>query len=98
MLSPYFLILFLLIKILTLDGSTDGIIRLFQPDFSRLLTIKVWSDAANFGFYAFLCGVGVQQSLASFRERKQKTFAPSLWIPLITVMTHIFASFIVFGF
>ena len=85
-------------KILTLEGSIDGMIKLFEPDYSKLFSLKVWSDASNFGFYVFLCGVGINQSLASFRERKQKIFSPSLWIPLITVITHIFASLIVFGF
>lgn len=43
---PYLLITILFIKGLTLDGNTIGWEFLFKPEWSKLFTLQIWSDAA----------------------------------------------------
>ena len=44
---PYILITILFIKGLTLEGNYLGWIYLFKPDWSKLFTLQIWSDAAS---------------------------------------------------
>ena len=44
---PYVLLLILLIRGLTLEGSLGGLAYLFYPDWSKLAHIKVWRDGIN---------------------------------------------------
>ena len=37
---PYVMLIILLVRGLTLEGATEGIIYLFKPDFSQLLSPK----------------------------------------------------------
>jgi hypothetical protein len=41
---PYILTFILLIRVLMLDGSVDGIVKFIKPDFSKLLTFQVCID------------------------------------------------------
>lgn len=43
---PYFILTVLLIKGLTLEGSTKGLEKLFVPDWSSLGNIEIWKNAA----------------------------------------------------
>ena len=44
---PYVLLLILLIRGLTLEGSLGGLAYLFYPDWSKLAHFKVWRDGIN---------------------------------------------------
>ena len=46
-LLPYVILIILLIRGLTLEGSSAGLFYLFKPDFSKLANIKVWRDGVN---------------------------------------------------
>ena len=46
-LLPYVILLILLFRGLTLEGSGTGLYYLFSPDFSKLANIKVWRDGVN---------------------------------------------------
>ena len=44
---PYILLIILLIRGLTLEGASTGIVYLFYPDWSKLATFRVWRDGVN---------------------------------------------------
>jgi SNF family Na+-dependent transporter len=44
-LAPYFFLIFLLVKGLSLPGSALGIQYLFVPNWTPLFTLKVWQDS-----------------------------------------------------
>ena len=44
---PYILLIILLIRGLTLEGASTGIVYLFYPDWSKLATFRVWRDGIN---------------------------------------------------
>lgn len=46
-LFPYLLLFVMLIRGLTLEGASEGLYYLFNPDFSKLGNVKVWRDGVN---------------------------------------------------
>lgn len=46
-LLPYFLLIIMLLRGLTLEGSGSGLYYLFYPDWSKLGNFKVWRDGVN---------------------------------------------------
>ncbi len=46
-LLPYVLLIIMLLRGLTLEGSGSGLYYLFYPDWSKLGNIKVWRDGVN---------------------------------------------------
>jgi SNF family Na+-dependent transporter len=46
-LLPYALLIIMLLRGLTLEGSSSGLYYLFYPDWSKLGNIKVWRDGVN---------------------------------------------------
>ena len=46
-LLPYALLIIMLLRGLTLEGSGSGLYYLFYPDWSKLGNIKVWRDGVN---------------------------------------------------
>jgi SNF family Na+-dependent transporter len=96
--SPYILSVILFLWVITLPGASSDFSRLFTYDWDKFLTVKVWSDAANCAFLVFLTGVGVNQSLSSFRPVRTKFFLSSALLPVMTICTHFMMAAVVFGF
>ena len=67
-LFPYAVLLILLIRGLTLEGSMDGLIFYLSPDWSRLKEAKVWKDAAMQIFFSLSPCWGGLISLASYNR------------------------------
>lgn len=57
-LFPYVVLIVLLVRACTLEGSVKGILYFITPDFKSLLTAKVWKEAAVQCFYSLGIGVG----------------------------------------
>ena len=58
----------LLVRGLTLPGAMDGIIFYIKPDFEKLKSISVWSDAATQIFYSLSCCCGGLIAMASYND------------------------------
>ena len=67
-LMPYFVIIVLLIRATTLDGAADGIRFYLEPDWSKLLSINVWIDAATQIFFSLGPGFGTLMALSSYNK------------------------------
>ncbi|XP_018650338.1 putative norepinephrine/norepinephrine transporter [Schistosoma mansoni] len=65
---PYVILSILLIRGLTLEGSLTGIKYYLTPNFSSLLSISVWSDAASQIFFSLGPGFGVLLALSSYNK------------------------------
>jgi solute carrier family 6 amino acid transporter-like protein 5/7/9/14 len=55
---PYIVLITLLIRASTLEGTWDGIKYFIQPDFSKILTAEVWYRAATQLFFSLSAGQG----------------------------------------
>ncbi|KAM6907808.1 sodium-dependent proline transporter [Xenentodon cancila] len=65
---PYFVLIVLIIRGATLEGSLQGVAFYLTPDWSRLANAQVWNDAASQIFYSLGIGVGGLLSMASYNK------------------------------
>lgn len=96
--APYFLLFVMLGKVATLDGSWRGIKYLFEPDFSKLFSLKIWANAMTQAFFQYSVGIGGQIVFASFRPTKKKVYKSAFLICIINGLTSILGSLVVFGY
>jgi len=88
----------LLIKGLSMEGSSKGLKFLFYPDFDKLTDLKVWEDAFVQILYSSGIGFGPLILFASARDKNEPIKTASLSVPLINSATSIFASLTIFSF
>ncbi|CAF0766331.1 unnamed protein product [Brachionus calyciflorus] len=97
-LFPYVVLLILGINGWTLPGAGLGIEFYIKPDFSKLLDINVWFDAAVQIFFTMSTSYGGLITLASYNKFHQHTLRDTLVITLSNALTAIFAGFVVFSY
>jgi SNF family Na+-dependent transporter len=95
---PYILMTVLFIKGMTLEGKSIGWIYLFKPDWSKLFTISIWSDAAGQVLFSAGLAHNTIVKFASHRHEKDPLFWSTVFIPLLNFATSIFAAFGLFSF
>lgn len=81
-----------------MEGARHGIAFMLYPDFSKLFTVKIWTEAATQTFFQYSIGIGVGQTLSSFRNVDAKVFQFAKFCPILNAMTGILASLVVFGY
>ncbi|GFY57015.1 sodium- and chloride-dependent glycine transporter 2 [Trichonephila inaurata madagascariensis] len=94
---PYFVLLCLLIRGLTLPGAWTGISFYLSPNWEKLLTFKVWGDAATQIFYSVGAAWGALLTMASYNKFNNNVYRDSLVVPLINCGTSVLAGFVVFS-
>ncbi|XP_030384133.1 sodium- and chloride-dependent glycine transporter 1 [Scaptodrosophila lebanonensis] len=94
---PYVLLFILLVRGVTLPGALTGIKFYMYPEWHRLLDLKVWADAAIQMFFGLGPGWGGIVNMASFNDFRNNAKFDSILIPIINVLTSIFAGFVVFS-
>ncbi|KAM9247624.1 sodium-dependent proline transporter-like [Leptosomus discolor] len=94
---PYLLILILIARGATLDGSLDGVRFYLSSDWSRLWSAQVWSDAASQIFYSLGIGFGGLLAAASHNQFDNNVVRDTLVIAVGNGCTSFFAGFAVFS-
>lgn len=94
---PYLILVILLIRGLTLPGAWKGIAFYLSPRWEKLMTFKVWADAATQIFYSVGAAWGAILTMASYNKFSNNVYRDSLLIPLINCGTSIFAGLVVFS-
>jgi SNF family Na+-dependent transporter len=97
-LGPYVLFVVLAVRVLFLDGWSSGVLHLLRPDYSKLFTGKIWYSAASQIFFQIGNGIGLLQTLSSFRKVNAPLVKFAKWGPMINGLTGVFISCIVFGY
>ncbi|KAM9565444.1 sodium- and chloride-dependent taurine transporter-like [Guaruba guarouba] len=94
---PYLVILILIIRGATLDGSLDGVRFYLSPDWSRLQSAQVWSDAASQIFYSLGIGFGGLLSMASYNRFNNNVIRDTVVIAIGNCCTSFLAGFAIFS-
>lgn len=77
-LGPYVILLLLIWKLFSLEGSADGLKYLFIPDFTKLFNMKAWFDAISQNFFTSNLGTGTILVFATFRRKDFKVWTSTI--------------------
>ncbi|XP_061818209.1 sodium-dependent proline transporter isoform X2 [Nerophis lumbriciformis] len=94
---PYFVLIVLIIRGATLEGSLQGIAFYLTPDWGRLSSAQVWNDAASQIFYSLGIGVGGLLSMASYNKFDNNVIRDTIIITTGNCCSSFFAGFAIFS-
>ncbi|XP_060792228.1 sodium-dependent proline transporter [Neoarius graeffei] len=94
---PYFVLIVLIIRGATLEGSLQGVAFYLTPVWERLANAQVWNDAASQIFYSLGIGVGGLLSMASYNRFDNNVIRDALVITIGNCATSFFAGFAIFS-
>uniref|UniRef100_A0A915HKD8 Transporter n=1 Tax=Romanomermis culicivorax TaxID=13658 RepID=A0A915HKD8_ROMCU len=95
--TPYCLLAVLLIRGLTLDGASTGLMYLFKPDMQKLFKAEVWKDAGTQIFYSSGIGFGTLVALGSYNKYHHNVYKDAITLCVINSMTSLTAGCVVFS-
>ncbi|VDM24573.1 unnamed protein product [Toxocara canis] len=96
-LFPYFLLVVLLVRGLTLPGAVTGISFYLTPNMTKLSETTVWKDAGTQVFYSYGVGFGALIALGSHNKFNHNCFRDAFVMCFINGSTSILAGFVVFS-
>ena len=96
-LFPYVVLTTFLVYVAQQDGFSDGITFYTQPDWDKVLEVKVWIAACVQIFFSLGVSVGSQLLLCSYNKFNNNVHRDAWLIGLGNSVTSIFAGFVVFG-
>ncbi|MDB9822415.1 sodium-dependent transporter [Deltaproteobacteria bacterium] len=94
---PWVLLLILIVRGITLEGSTRGLDFYLRPDFSQLLNPNVWLGAYGQIFFSLSLGFGVMIAYASYMPKDSDIHTNSWVVSFANCTTSFFAGFAVFS-
>ncbi|XP_076070507.1 sodium- and chloride-dependent glycine transporter 2-like isoform X2 [Mytilus galloprovincialis] len=94
---PYIVLIIFLIRVVTLPGATDGILFYVVPQWDKLLSTKVWGEAALQIFFSTSMGWGGLLTFASYNKFHDNMYGNAMIVPTVNCGTSIFAGFITFS-
>ena len=94
---PIILLIVLLIRTLTLDGSMIGIAAYLIPDFDVLFSPEVWIAAFSQIFFSLSLAFGIMIAYSSYNKKESDTNKNAFTIGITNSVISIVAGFVVFG-
>ncbi|XP_064608096.1 sodium- and chloride-dependent creatine transporter 1-like [Liolophura sinensis] len=95
--SPYILLVVLLIRGATLPGAGKGIHFYLSPEWSKLGVVKVWVEAGIQVFFSYGVGLGIHTSLASCNSFHHNCLKHHLIFSLANTCTSLLGGFVIFS-
>ncbi|XP_032668330.1 sodium- and chloride-dependent glycine transporter 1-like [Odontomachus brunneus] len=96
-LFPYVVLVALFVRGILLPGATEGILFYLTPDWKRLMSAKVWGDAAVQIFFALSPAWGGLITLSSYNKFTNNCYKDSLIVAISNIGTSFFAGLVIFS-
>merc|ERR1711963_479694 len=94
---PYFILIALLVRGVTLEGAASGLEFLFIPKWEKLLDFKVWRNAAEQMFFSLGISWGGLMMFGSYNKFHNKINIDAAVVSSLDFLTSIIASCVVFS-
>jgi len=94
---PYFILIALLVRGVTLEGASVGLEYLFVPTWSKLLEFNVWRAAAGQMFFSLGISWGGLMMFGSYNKFHNKINIDASVVSSLDFLTSIIASIVVFS-
>ncbi|CAB3224194.1 unnamed protein product [Arctia plantaginis] len=96
-LFPYFVMLILLIRAVTLPGAGMGIMFFITPEWGRILELRVWYAAVTQAFFSLSVCSGALIMFSSYNNFKQNVYRDSLIVTTLDTFTSLISGITIFG-
>ncbi|XP_050328358.1 sodium-dependent nutrient amino acid transporter 1-like isoform X2 [Bactrocera neohumeralis] len=94
---PYVILITLLIRAVTLEGSVDGIIYFLKPEWDKLLNMKVWKEAVVQCFFSLAVCFGPIVAFSSHNQFRYKVYRDAMIVTTLDTITSLVAGITIFG-
>ncbi|CAF1068995.1 unnamed protein product [Rotaria sordida] len=94
---PYAILICLLIRGVTLSGSSIGIQHYLQPNMELLKSFSIWNAAANQVFFSLGSGFGAFLALSSYNKFHNNCCRDAFLTSSINFVTSILSGFVIFS-
>ncbi|RUO39130.1 sodium-dependent transporter [Pseudidiomarina aestuarii] len=88
------LLIFLVIRSLTLPGAIDGLIYLVTPDWSKL-SVRMVLDALGLAVFSLSVGAGLMIAYGSYLSKEEKVVNAGLWIAFLAILASVLAGLMI---
>uniref|UniRef100_A0A914HN92 Transporter n=1 Tax=Globodera rostochiensis TaxID=31243 RepID=A0A914HN92_GLORO len=95
---PYFLLVILLLRSISLEGASTGLVYLFKPELKNLWNLKLWRKAAEQVFYSLGIDAGPLISMASFSRYRNNIYRDAVLMVIIDTLTSVLCGMVIFSF
>ncbi|KAF5287922.1 hypothetical protein FQA39_LY15626 [Lamprigera yunnana] len=96
-LFPYVILLILLTRAVTLEGSAKGVLYFLNPQWEKLLKAKVWYSAITQCFFSLNIGSGIITTFASYNNFKHDIYRDAWIVTTVDTLTSFGAGVIIFA-
>src|SRR5690554_4764444 len=88
------MMLFLVVRSLTLPGAIDGLMYLLTPDWSKL-SVRMVLDALGLAVFSLSVGAGLMIAYGSYLNRETRIVNAGLWIGFLAMLASVLAGLII---
>ncbi|XP_049819193.1 sodium-dependent nutrient amino acid transporter 1 isoform X2 [Aethina tumida] len=94
---PFVILLALLVRAVTLEGATDGILYFITPQWDQLKNANVWYNAVTQCFFSLNIGFGSVTMYASYNRFRHNVYRDAMVVTTLDTCTSLLSGTIIFG-
>ncbi|KAI0242925.1 Sodium- and chloride-dependent glycine transporter 2 [Lamellibrachia satsuma] len=94
---PYFVLIAIFFRAITLEGATNGLLYFITPVWDRVIKPRVWGDAAIQVFYSMSICDGGLITLASYNRFHNNCFTDAVIIAVGDCLTSVLCGAVIFA-